>query len=308
MLLRSPDNPPQIAEPGLVFSGVVGPWIERGAEGLCRISPLLSGVGREIQEGSWAKAMHGRVARVLLRQRKLSADDVSHILLHATAGKDWSTVAVLSFSLLTADEEIWEALSRSAGWFVVVGIGDPPERPCGDPFALFLIRTLQLRLAMGVLQLDALPAIIDCANQELPATAVDGPARLIRHHFLVQVLGVRVQLPIQQILRTAFEFLRLSDELADALAGFKNIDKIMTGPDGKPDLASLAQDETASQSRVDWWITPRPFARNGRALKSLTTRGTRGRRPYRAARGQTFVRRSRSLHDRFLGQSQRTRR
>jgi tetratricopeptide (TPR) repeat protein len=233
-------HPPPIAEPGLVFANLVGPWVERVAEGLYRISPLLFRVGQEVQGEAWTVTMHGTVARTMMGLRTLSPNDVSNILLHATAGKDWLTVARLSFGLLTADTEIWEALAQSAGWFVFVGTGSAPERLQGDPFMLFLIRTLQLRLATAAKNAEAVEAVIACANREVPATIEGASARLIRHHFLVQILRMEIDLPLQQILATAFEFVRLSDELGDVLDGFKNVDKILTGPTGAPDLAGLA--------------------------------------------------------------------
>jgi tetratricopeptide (TPR) repeat protein len=233
-------QPQPIAEPGLIFAGLVGPWVERVGEGLYRISPLLSGIGQEIQGESWARAMHATVARTMLGLRTLSPDDVSHILLHATTGKDWLTVARLSFGLLTADTEIWEALALSAGWFMFVGTHNAPERPQGDPFTLFLIRTLQLRLATGAKNAEAAEAIIACANQETPPNIEGEAARLIRHQFLTQILRTDIELPIQQTLAATFEFVRLSDELGDLLDGFRKVDKILTGPTGAPDLAGLA--------------------------------------------------------------------
>jgi tetratricopeptide (TPR) repeat protein len=233
-------EPPPIAEPGLVFASLVGPWVERVAEGLYRISPLLIRVGQEVQGESWAIAMHGTVARTMLAQRTLSPGDVSNILLHATAGKDWLTVARLSFGLLTADTEIWDALAQSAGWFLFVGTGSAPERPQGDPFMLFLIRSLQLRLATAAKNIEAVEAVIACANQELPANIEGESARLIRYHFLTQIMRTELNLPIQQILTTALEFVRLGDELGEVLAEFKKADRILKGPDGAPDMAGLA--------------------------------------------------------------------
>jgi len=233
-------QPAPIAEPGLIFADLVGPWVERVADGLYRISPLLSGIGQEVQGESWARGMHSTVARTMLGLRTLSPDDISHILLHATTAKDWLTVAQLSLGLLTADTEIWEALAQSAGWFVFVGTHNVPERPQADPFTLFLVRTLQLRLATGAKNTEAVEAIIACANQEMPPNIEGKEARLTRHHFLVQILRIDIDLPIEQVLATAFEFVRLSDELGDVLAGFKNVDKILTNPAGAPDLAGLA--------------------------------------------------------------------
>ena len=75
---------PPIAEPGLAFDKLVGPWLETVAEGLYRVSPLLRGVGPEVQGEGWATAMHRGIARALLGFRTLSPTDVSTILFHGS--------------------------------------------------------------------------------------------------------------------------------------------------------------------------------------------------------------------------------
>ena len=85
-------QPAPIGEPGLVFDGLVGPWVEVVAEGLYRVSPLLREVGKDVQGEDWATGMHCGIARALLGFRTLSPTDVSAILFHgsrAGTGPPW---------------------------------------------------------------------------------------------------------------------------------------------------------------------------------------------------------------------------
>jgi hypothetical protein len=193
-------QPVSIVEPGLAFDRLVGPWVEVVAEGLYRVSPLLREVGKEVQGDAWATAMHCSIARALLGFRTLSPTDVSTILFHGTAGRDWSAVAHLSFGILKSDNETWEALASSADWFVLVGTGGASTYLETDPFSLFLIRLLQFRLATAAKNDSAARVVLDCMNRELPATVEGTPLRLARYFFLSQVLlREETNLPIAQL-------------------------------------------------------------------------------------------------------------
>ncbi len=233
---------PTITEPGLALDRLVGPWLEMMAEGLYRVSPLLRGVGLEVQGEAWATAMHSIIARTILGFRTLSPTDVSTILFHAIAARDWSAVTHLSFGILSSDNETWEALAQSADWFVLVGTGGA-TRPETDVFSLFLLRLLQFRLAAAAHDDKGAASVIACMDEELPATVEDMPLRLARHFFLGHVLlRTEVNLPMAQLVATGLEYIRLGDELKDVLAGVHEpeFDRVMTGPDGIPDLAGVA--------------------------------------------------------------------
>ncbi len=235
-------QPPPITEPGLAFDRLVGPWLEMVAEGLYRVSPLLRGVGLEVQGEAWAKAMHSDIAHTLLGFRTLSPTDVSTILFHATAARDWSAVTHLSYGILRSDNETWEALAQSADWFVLVGTGGA-TRPETDVFSLFLIRLLQFRLAAAGHDDRRAGSVIACIDEELPATVDGMPLRLARHFFLGQVLlRTEVNLAMAQLVSIGLEYIRLGDELKEVLAGVRDpeFDRAMTGPDGAPDLAGVA--------------------------------------------------------------------
>jgi phage FluMu protein gp41 len=233
---------PPITEPGLALDRLVGPWLEMVAEGLYRVSPLLRGVGLEVQGEAWATAMHSGIAHALLGFRTLSPTDVSTILFHAMAARDLSAVTRLSFGILGSDDETWEALAQNADWFVLVGTGDAMglETDVSSPFPM---RLLQFRLAAAGHDDKGAASVIACMDKELPATVEGVPLRLARHFFLGQVLlRTEINLPMAQLVSIGLEYIHLSDGLKDVLAGVydSGFDPVMAGPDGAPDLAGVA--------------------------------------------------------------------
>ena len=241
-VLAIASQPPPITEPGLAFDRLVGPWVETVAEGLYRVSPLLRGVGPEVQGEAWATAMHSGIACTLLGFSTLSPTDVSTILFHAVAARDWSAVTHLSFGIVRSDNETWEALAQSADWFVLVGTGGA-TRPDTDVFSLFLIRLLQFKLAAAGRNDKGAASVIACLDEELPATIEGMPLRLARHFFLGQVLlCTELNLPIAQLVSMRLEYIRLADELKDVLAGVHDseFDPALAGPEGAPDWSGVA--------------------------------------------------------------------
>jgi len=233
---------PAIAEAGLVFDRLVGPWLEVVSEGLFRVSPLLRGLGPEVQGEAWGTAMHAGIARAILGFRTLSPMDVSTVLFHATAAREWTLVARLSLGLLKSDKETWEALAQSANWFVAVGTHGA-MRPEADVFSLSLVRLLQLRLAAADHNDAGAASVLACINEELPPTVEGTPLRLSRYFLLGQVqLCTEVALPIEQLMSIGFESIRLADELKDVLADIHYTESIqgLAGPDGKSDPAGVA--------------------------------------------------------------------
>src|SRR5262249_17495789 len=152
---------------------------------------------------------------------------------HATAGQDWTAIAHLSFGVARADKRTWEALAESARWFALVGTGDA-QRPRTDQRSLFLIRLLQLRLAIAGKGDDLVQTIVGCVNEELPADVSGLPVRMARHLFLsVVLLQTEVKLPTALLVSMGLEYIRLCDELSEVLssitrADFKR-DPVMTG-------------------------------------------------------------------------------
>jgi hypothetical protein len=224
-----------------VLDRLVGPWLEVIADGFYRVSPLLRDVGLEVQGEAWATAMNAAIGRAILAFRTLSPTDVSTILFHATAAREWLAIAQLSLGLLTSDKETWEALAQSANWFVLVGAGGA-MRPETDVFSLSLIRLLQLKLAAADHDNESAASVIACMNEELPATVEGMPLRVARYFLLGQVqLCTEVTLSVAQLVSMGLEFIRLTDELKDVLASVYDPEfDVLEGPDGAPDLAGVA--------------------------------------------------------------------
>lgn len=236
-------QPPAIVEPGLALDRLIGPWLEVVREGLYRVSPLLRNVGMDVQGEDWTRETHRSIVRALMACRTLTPNDVSAILFHGFAGRDWLALARLSYGILTSDSKLWEALASGAGWFVWIGTRNAVARPDTDSFSLFLIRLLQFRLALAAKDDDAAMSIIERINSELPANIPETRLRMARYFFLGQLLlYAEVKLPIAQRISISLEYIRLSDELVEVLPKVDELTttRVLKGPDGTSDLAAVA--------------------------------------------------------------------
>ena len=241
-VLSIANQDPAIAEPGMAFDKIVGPWMERIGEDIYRVSPLIRNAGSEVQGEAWATRAHSAIAWGILAVRTLTPYDASAILFHGIASRDWAVIAYLCRGVLTADTDTWAALAEAAGWFVFVGIGDGVAAPAADPFSLLLIRTLQYRIAAAGKQFDAARRVLAAFNTELPPGQTDEALQLARHFFLGQVLSrSEVPLSVTDIVARGVEYLILNDALAGILgAAFREIPHhVLQGPDGTFDAVSV---------------------------------------------------------------------
>ena len=236
-------QPVPVAEPGFAFDALVGPWVELAAEDRFRLSPLLRGVGTEVQGEEWTSSTHSSIARTILGFRTLSQADVSTVLFHATAGRDWQSIARLSIGILKSDNSIWNALGDSVSWFVHVGTGEAKARIRTDTLSLLLIRLLQYRLSVAGENKEEVLSIVESIDRELPEDVEGKSLRAARYFFLAQVmLHPTAHLPLRRHISLGLEYIRLSDEMREAIPGMNEAisDHSLHGPDGRPDLASLA--------------------------------------------------------------------
>ena len=242
-LLAIAVQPPAIMEPGLALDRLVGPWLEVVGGGRYRMSPLLRNVGKDVQGEDWTRETHRSIVRALMGLRALTPNDVSTMLFHGAAGQDWLALARLSYGILSAENEVWEALAASASWFVWIGTGNAVSRPTTDLFSLFLIRMLQLRLAMVAKDNQAIHSVIECINRELSANISGTQLRMARHFFLSQLLlHAELKFPVAQLVSISLEYIHLSDELAEALPKVEDeiACRVLKSSDGTSDLAAVA--------------------------------------------------------------------
>jgi hypothetical protein len=234
---------PAIAEPGLAFDKLIGPWIETLGADIYRVSPLIRNAGAEIRGAEWAREAHSSIANGLLMLRTLTPYDASAILFHGVAGQDWDVIAHLSIGTFRADADTWSALAEPAGWFVLVGTGEGVSSPDTNPSILFLIRLFQYRLAAAGGNQRAALAIIARFDAELPPSQSDELLALCRHIFLGQVLvRTEIHLSVTSIINIGVEYITLNDASADLLRpGLGTIPHhALQGADGSFDAASVA--------------------------------------------------------------------
>ena len=234
---------PPIDEPGLVLDSLVGPWLEVIIDGLYRTSPLLQGMGGDVNGSDWALDAHRNIGRALSAFRTVTPTDVSAILYHATASRDWGTIARMSYGLLRADGETWSALAESLAWFTLIGTGAAANFVQADPFSRFLFRLLQYRIAAARAESDKAAQIWALFDAELPSDTTDDPLLMARYFFLATVLmRSEVAVPLATFVDIGLEYIVLSDRFAVLLeeAASDEFDRLMAGPDGRPDKAGVA--------------------------------------------------------------------
>lgn len=234
--------PPPVAEPGLVLDALIGPWLEVVIEGLYRVSPLLKGMGTDVNGAAWTIDIHREIGRTLARQRVMTPTDASSILMHATFSRDWGTVGQLSYGLMRADTETWAALAQSLSWFTIIAIGDGASYLDAEPFTRFLIRHLQFRVAAAEGDDERALQILGTFDSELPPETPEAPLLMARYFFLASVvLRTETRLSMSRLFDVGFEFAALSDRFAAEFAGASSpeFDELMAGPDGRPDNAGV---------------------------------------------------------------------
>jgi hypothetical protein len=97
-------------------------------------------------------------------------------------------------------------------------------------------------------------SVIACMDEGLPTTIEGMPLRLSRHFYLGQVLPrTEVNLPMEQLVAMGVEYIRLSDELKDVLAGVidPELGRVARGPDGELDWAADLAGSTLPQLLTD---------------------------------------------------------
>jgi hypothetical protein len=240
---------PAIAEPGLAFDKLIGPWIETLGADMYRVSPLIRNAGTEIRGAEWAREAHSSIANGLLMLRTLTPYDASAILFHGVASQDWDVIAHLAIGTLHSDADTWSALAEPASWFVLVGTGEGVSSPDTNPFLLFLIRLFQYRLAAAGGNEGAALAIIARFDSELPPNQGDAPLALCRQMFLGQVLlRDEIHLSVIAIINIGLEYITLNDASADLpRPSVTTIPHVLQGAGGSYDAASVAGFRLSSQ-------------------------------------------------------------
>ena len=103
---------PQLSQVGESVDQLIGPWIEPLGQGLFRVSPLTSSIGREMLSPVVQQTIHKTLAVEMLRKRTIDARDADTILAHATLGKSPESLFALAQGVLSADPSNVEMLAE----------------------------------------------------------------------------------------------------------------------------------------------------------------------------------------------------
>lgn len=104
-------GPPPIDRCAEQFDQLIGPWVDVMGGDSYRVSPLASGLGREMLDAAQQKQTHELVAMTLIRRRVLTPSDMDMVLTHALAGESRPALMAFSNAIMTAGEKSRSALA-----------------------------------------------------------------------------------------------------------------------------------------------------------------------------------------------------
>ena len=158
---------PEVPRPGESMDQLVGPWIEASGEGRYRISPLASGIGREILTLDEQKSIHKKITEEYFKQGKIDAFDINSVTMHALTA-EWSVgLAMIASMVLSTDSRILGGLAEHA---VLIRFfrTDRPIYP-NDWFASTILRLAQFTLATETVEQSDVSGIVGALFNEIDA-------------------------------------------------------------------------------------------------------------------------------------------
>ena len=104
---------PKVPRPGECMDQLVGPWIEVSGEDRYRISPLVSGIGREFFTLEERKRIHMTIAEEYFKQGKIDAFDVNSVTIHAYAAEWAAGLATIASMVISTDSRTLGGLAEN---------------------------------------------------------------------------------------------------------------------------------------------------------------------------------------------------
>ena len=156
---------PEVSQAGECMDQLVGPWIEANGKDRYRISPLTSGIGREILTLEEQKRIHMAIAEEYFKQGKIDAFDVNSITIHAFTAEWAAGLAMIASMVLSTDSR---TLGRLAEYVVLIRFfrTDCPIYP-NDWFASTILRLAQFTLAAATEERSDVSGIVAALFNEI---------------------------------------------------------------------------------------------------------------------------------------------
>ena len=193
------DIPVSIPYPGVIFSQLVGPWIDQVTETYYMISPLLTKAAEKVWSEGKIKDLHAQIANAILKTSNLTTIEAWTVLTHSIAGQNKLGFTAVVEALLTAPADNWRELSQEFSFLIDVKTEPPEELFPGDVFVNHLFRSLQHRIAVEV-EPESAPKILEIWDKETKPYQSHQPYSLSRLMLATQALRYyQIPLPAKQI-------------------------------------------------------------------------------------------------------------
>ena len=205
------DIPESIPYPGVIFSQLIGPWIDEVSESYYKISPLLNKAAEKVWSGGKIKYLHAQIANAILKSNNLTTIEAWTVLAHSIAGQNKVGFTAVIEALLTASEDNWRELSLEFSFLIVVKTDPPEELFPGDVFVNHLFRSLQHRIAVEVEPKSA-PKILEIWEKETEPYQSHEPYPLCRLMLATQALRYyQIPLPAKRIVGYLEEIINITE-------------------------------------------------------------------------------------------------
>jgi hypothetical protein len=178
LAVTAASTPKAIAQPGMVFDFLVGPWIEQIIEDRYRLSPLLKDSGTAGLGDAQQRSVRSDVMKSLMGRRPFPADMLLQVFLMAVqlgsrGGLIWFGHAVLQASTKERRSR-FKRLAQEISVFTLFDRGEGNLLVLGDAQLSNLLRFAQIRVAVATNDLERAALLVDRALADAAALPADG--------------------------------------------------------------------------------------------------------------------------------------
>ena len=158
--------PEPIPHPGLIFTQLVGPWIDQVSENYYTISPLLTNAAKEdLSDESKIKDLHAQIANAIRKTKNLTTTEAWAVFTHSVAGQNKEGIIAFIYSLMNASQSDWKNLCQEFSLLAHIKIDSQGELFPGDAFINQMFRSLQYRIAVEI-KPELVPKIFEIWDKE----------------------------------------------------------------------------------------------------------------------------------------------
>lgn len=142
---------PKINMSGEAFDMLVGPWIEQTTGNRYRISPLLSGQGKEVFDENMQRQIHTAICIGYLKQEApLNQNEVSKLFMHGIISNDGGVLVTIIQGTLenlfeTSKYDVMKYVAEELFWFYLMGKEKGQRIFPGNLHVNYMLRVIQFK-------------------------------------------------------------------------------------------------------------------------------------------------------------------